>query len=139
MATSWDIRFPDSKNAGETSLALRKPRLDASGSRTNVVGRDYRRRHRDGADSRRYDFIDIFGRDARNRDRGNANLPCDLPSIIQAGDKIPRLGAAFEHGTNADVVGAVEHGRSRLLDAMRADAENFVASDELATLARRKI
>ena len=118
---------------------LHDPRLDSSSRGANVVRRDHRRRHGDGADAARYDFIDIFGRDARNRDPGNLHLPRGLPSIVEAGDKIPRLGAAFEYRPDANIVGAVEDGRARLLDAMRADPENLVAADELADLARGKI
>src|SRR5688572_17435072 len=89
---------------------------------------------RDRFDARRQHFIDIRLGDARNRDGGNLDLLDNLPGVVGARDEVPRLGRAAEERADADVVGAVADGVARLIEVVRADAEDLFAPEELTNL-----
>src|SRR5439155_21303588 len=93
----------------------------------------------DRLQSARQYFIDILLGNARNGDGRDGDFLCHLPRDIRAGDEIAWFGAAFEERPDADVIRPVAEGLFRLIEVVRADAEDFGVSDELSHVPRRQV
>ena len=91
-----------------------------------------RRGDGDGAEAGLDDLGDIFFGDAGDGDGGDGDLRGDLAGVGEAGENVARFGGAGEDRADADVVGTVEDGSLRLVDVVRAHAQDSVRPDNLA-------
>ena len=61
------------------------------------------------------------------------------PQIIQPGEVVERLGLRRKRRPGAQVIRAVQHGRPRLLDVVRRDADEHLRADDRPGVFHRQI